>query len=326
MSGVGPVEPVDPPEADGRRDVIGDDAPRLTDRLTGRLTGRLTDRLSGHWPTRLTGRLTTRPARSGLPAHPACHPTRHPPGPSTRHPPDPSARRPPDPRTGATPRARRLTAATAAVAAVTATLLLVPPAATPDRAGPPAPVPWPVNVTSWRYLGLAAPLDPRTGDGLFRFAVTVSRGPAVAVRVIGTAFDGLGARAVPKPEFVVPGGSTRRITVEISVSDCSELPLIADLPFLDVTLRNKRAIQHHSFIFGGAHSRDLSDLLRGACGPAAARPPSRPTGSAHSQNADRGGISPNQSSGPLAEARHPSRHNKKVTSQRTPLPMGTSRA
>ncbi|MGV9453339.1 hypothetical protein [Streptomyces sp. NPDC003635] len=183
------------------------------------------------------------------------------------------------------PRARATALVVALTALATAGALLL----TPDDAGRPEIVdqaPWPANVTTWDYLGAARNPNYPTTSGSFRFDVSVARGSDVTVRVIGAAFAGLRARSTPRPEFTVPDGTTRRISVEISVSDCSELPLNADLPFLDVTLRNARAIQHHSFIFGGAFSRDLSDLLRAACDPIPARPGSWPTGSAGSQNAD----------------------------------------
>ncbi len=230
MTGIGPVEPVNSPETEASHDVIGADAPRLSDRL------------SAFW--------------AGLP-----------------------------------PRARTSVAAsavTAAVAAVTAAAVLLLPGSTADPEPPPAPAPapWPANVTTWRYQGLVAPLNSRTPSGRFRFAVTVDHGPAVTLRVTGTAFGGLTAHAVPDPDFTVPGGTSRWITVELSVSDCSDVPRDANLPFFNVTLRNTRAIQHHSFIFGSTFQRDLSALLHRACSTKPAGPVPRPTGSADSQNAD----------------------------------------
>ncbi|MEV6484189.1 hypothetical protein [Streptomyces sp. NPDC051576] len=221
MSGIGPVESVDSPEADGSYEVIGGDRPRLTDR----------------WHT-------------------------------------------------LSPRTRKAALAAATAAAVAAGAVLLP---TAHGHSVPAPVvPWPANVTEWRYTGLAQTTDSPTTTGFFRFAVTVDSGPPVAIRVIGAAFDGLDAQAVPEPSFTVRTGVTHRVTVQISVSDCSGLPLNADLAFLDVTLRNTRAIQHHSFIFGSAYSKDLSRLLHRACGTTNARPGPRPSGSAGSQNVDLG--------------------------------------
>ncbi|MFJ8060159.1 hypothetical protein [Streptomyces sp. NPDC096142] len=185
-------------------------------------------------------------------------------------------------------RTRRTALAVTAALTAAAGAVLLPPGHDGRHHDPAPPVPWPANITSWRYIGLAQTTDTPTTTGFFRFAVTVDSGPPVAVRVIGAAFDGLSAQAVPEAGFTVHAGSTHRVTVEISVSDCSGLPLNADLAFLDVTLRNTRAIQHHSFIFGSAYSNDLSELLHRACGTTNARPGSRPSGSAGSQNVDRG--------------------------------------
>jgi hypothetical protein len=232
-------------------------------------------------------------------------------------------------RTGLPPRARKA-ALTAGVVATAACVLLLAPTGTSHRADPPPrPTPWPANVTAWRYLGpsdtLPAPTT-HTKSGRFRFAVTITGGPPVTLTVTGTAFPGLDAHAIPEPDFTVNTGTTRRITVEISVSDCTDLPQNADLPFLDVTLRNTRAIQRHSFIFGGAFSQHLSDLLHSACEPTTARPAPRPSGSASSQNADRGENPPNRPRVPFADARSPSRHNKKVTRERPTMPLRTDRA
>ncbi|WP_262059980.1 hypothetical protein [Streptomyces sp. STR69] len=223
MSGIGPVESVDSPEANGSYEVIGGDPPHLTDR----------------WHT-------------------------------------------------LSPRARRAALAAGAVAVTSVGAVLLAPAHTIRQSDPQPPTPWPANITEWRYVGLAQTTDSPTTTGFFRFAVTVDSGPAVTLRVTGAAFDGLIAQAVPEPSFTVHTGATRRVTVEISVSDCSGLPLNADLAFLDVTLRNTRAIQRHSFIFGASYSKDLSQLLHRACGTTNARPGPRPSGSAGSQNVDRG--------------------------------------
>ncbi|MBC2905841.1 hypothetical protein [Streptomyces cupreus] len=224
MTGTGPVEPVNAPDADGSFEVIGADAPRLTDRVAQR------------W--------------------------------------------------GALPPRARKSAVAAGLALLTAVgaLLLAPD--DPETREPLDLSAWPADVTRWDYLGLAEHPNSPTTRGSYRFAVSVLRGPDVTLRVTGAAFDGLRAQSTPRPEFTVPGGATRRITVEISVSDCSELPLDAGFHYLDVTLRNTHAIQRHSFIFGGAFSRDLSDLLHEACDPIPPGPGPRPIGSASSQNAD----------------------------------------
>lgn len=226
---------------------------------------------------------------------------------------------------------RRAVVATAVIAAAAAWAVALPQGLAPDPNLPPyepipAPTPWPATVTAWHYLGRAETLNSPGKTGRFRFAVTVERGPAVTLRVAGTSYPGLTARAVPGPAFTVTAGTPRGITVEITVSECSALPPEVDHPFLDVTLRNARAIQRHSFIFGRAYARDLSDLFRAACGPGTARSQPCPTGSAGSQNADLGESPPNPPRGAPAETGHPPRHNKKVTSEPAPLTLPLPRA
>ncbi|MGW2555815.1 hypothetical protein [Streptomyces sp. NPDC001635] len=198
MSGIGPVEPVEPAESERGHDVVGSDAPRLSDR----------------W-NRLSSR--TRTAALG-----------------------------------------------AAALGVTAALLFLPapPSAAPRKPDLP---PWPANVTSFSYAGVARRATPASPVATFRFDISVRSGPPVTVSAIKAGFTGLHARTAPNSSITVRAGTTGRIALEISVSGCSGLPLNPDLPFLDVTLRNKRAIQDHSFIFDGTYARDLSELLHTAC-------------------------------------------------------------
>jgi hypothetical protein len=151
-------------------------------------------------------------------------------------------------------------------------------------------MPWPANVTTFRYTGLAATFDSAPASGLFRFAVTVHGGPPVTLRVIGAGTEGLAARISPAETSTVDAGTTRRITVQISVVDCASLPDDAGHPLLDVTLRNTRAIQHQRFTFGGTYPEDLSQLRHTACRPLPSRPNSRAQaeaiGGADSQNVD----------------------------------------
>lgn len=73
-------------------------------------------------------------------------------------------------------RTRRAVLAAAAVAVVALGAVLLP---LHDRRqdDPAPPVPWPANITEWRYIGLAQTTDTPTTTGFFRFAVTVDSGP-----------------------------------------------------------------------------------------------------------------------------------------------------
>lgn len=168
----------------------------------------------------------------------------------------------------------RATALTAAVTALAAAALwLLPP--TPSGHKPQEPAePWPAVTTAFRYTGVAD--NPGAGPTRdFHFEVSVHDGPPVTVSHINAAPGGLRTRTTPPTSFTVRAGSAHRITVRITVTDCGALPVNVNLPFLDVTLRNKHAIQHYSFIFGNRYSRDLSGLLHTACDATRALPSPR---------------------------------------------------
>jgi hypothetical protein len=260
MSGTGPVEPVEPSGPEPGRDVVGSDAPRLSDRWTR------------------------------LPAH-----------------------------------TRRVTLGAVAALAVTGALLLLPAR---SATAPPEPAlpPWPVDVTEFSYAGVAHRATTAAPVATFRFDVSVRDGPPVTVFDITAGFTGLRARTLPNASITVHARTTRRIALEVSVSDCSGLPLNPDLPFLDVTLRNMRAIQDHSFIFDGAFSRDLSQLIGTVCGTHRPGVRPRPSGSAHSQNADYTEIPPNRPRLDFLDTPQPARHNKKVTSQSATMLISSDQA
>jgi len=66
------------------------------------------------------------------------------------------------------------------------------------------------------------------------------------------------------PRTVGPGESVE-LQVTLRVTDCAGAPKDAELPFLDVTLRNARAMETVSQILGDAYARDLSRALHSTC-------------------------------------------------------------
>lgn len=74
-------------------------------------------------------------------------------------------------------RTRRTALAVIAVVAAAVGAVLLPPVHDDRQSDPTPPVPWPANVTAWRYVGLAQTTDTPTTTGFFRFAVTVGSGP-----------------------------------------------------------------------------------------------------------------------------------------------------
>lgn len=138
------------------------------------------------------------------------------------------------------------------------------PAPTP----PPAvtPPPYPSQAVDLLYLSETASHDPAETGG-FRFDVLLSvlSGPPVTVTRISQPYAGLTVASSPPPPFRTEAGSARKITITLRVADCAKVPGNAGLPFLDVTLRNKRAIQTHSFIPGERYAQHLSEALQVAC-------------------------------------------------------------
>ncbi|GGU69704.1 MULTISPECIES: Tat pathway signal sequence domain protein [Streptomyces] len=169
------------------------------------------------------------------------------------------------PRLRAGSRARRTaTAATAALAVTAAGGYLY---ATRPQPRPAPPPPYPSQVVDLVYLTPVAPAGTAPAGG-FRFtvALVVRSGPPVTVTRVSQPNAGLSVTSSPAAPFRTKPHSTRKITVTLRATECGKAPRNAGFPFLDVTLRNTRAIQTHSFILGRRYARDLSRALRDACG------------------------------------------------------------
>ncbi|MEU5222973.1 Tat pathway signal sequence domain protein [Streptomyces toyocaensis] len=130
---------------------------------------------------------------------------------------------------------------------------------------PPAP-PYPSQVTGIEYLR-PGPTSSNTASRGFTFEVAVSTesGPPVTVTRISQPYAGLSVTSSPRTPFRTKAGSPRKIMITLRVTECGNAPRNAGLPFLDVTLRNTRAMQVHSFILGPQYAQDLSRALQVAC-------------------------------------------------------------
>jgi hypothetical protein len=146
--------------------------------------------------------------------------------------------------------------------------------ATHERTPPPAPSPapslppYPSQVTDISYLDAVATPPRDAGTRTFSFAVLVSvrSGPPVTVTRIDQPYAGLSVTSEPRPPFRTKAGSAQKIVITMHIQECGKVPENAGLPFLDVTLRNMRAIQAHSFILGSRYAQTLSQALQVACG------------------------------------------------------------
>ncbi|WP_405819345.1 Tat pathway signal sequence domain protein [Streptomyces sp. NBC_00838] len=174
------------------------------------------------------------------------------------------------PLTGAAPVRVRLTvparhrrkAALAAAATLTAGVCVyVLNAPEPPPAPPP---PWPSQVVGFHYAGASA----GTGrPGAFTFTVTLTTEPGrrVTIDAITQPSAALAVSTRPSAPFTVEPGGSREVLVTVYVLDCGEVPRNAGLPFLDVTLRNERAVQKQSRILGGGYPEDLGAAIEKAC-------------------------------------------------------------
>ncbi|MEU3345859.1 Tat pathway signal sequence domain protein [Streptomyces sp. NPDC006700] len=138
--------------------------------------------------------------------------------------------------------------------------------APPPPPPPPAP-PYPSLVTDVSYLDeVAAPHAAGTRTFSFAVLVSVRSGPPVTVTGIDQPYAGLSLTSEPRTPFLIRAGSAHKVAITMHVKECGKVPGNAGLPFLDVTLRNKRAIQVHSFILGSRYAQSLSQALQVACG------------------------------------------------------------
>ncbi|MFI7395128.1 Tat pathway signal sequence domain protein [Streptomyces tendae] len=131
---------------------------------------------------------------------------------------------------------------------------------------PAPPPPYPSQAVDLVY-GAAASGSPGAVAGTYSFTVLLSvrSGPPVTVTRLTQPYDGLSVTSSPTAPFQTKSHSTRKIIVTLRVTECEKAPRNPGLPFLDVTLRNARAIEAHSFILGARYAQDLSQALEVAC-------------------------------------------------------------
>lgn len=128
---------------------------------------------------------------------------------------------------------------------------------------PPAGVPFPSQSTLVTYGG---PVPP--WQDAFALELRVHNSAPVAVDVLGVSqgYRGLAVLVSGWLPQTVPAGGTVSLRIGLRVTDCAGAPMDAGLPFLDVTLRNTRAMETVSQILGDSYARDLSAALHSACG------------------------------------------------------------
>lgn len=137
---------------------------------------------------------------------------------------------------------------------------------TRPRPEPPPAAPYPSQVTAIAYLRPGATRsDTASRSFTFEVEMITESGPPVTVTRISQPYAGLSVTSSPRTPFRTKPGSPRTIMITLWVTECGNVPRNAGLPFLDVTLRNTRAMQAHSFILGSQYAQDLSHALQVAC-------------------------------------------------------------
>ncbi|MGP2437709.1 Tat pathway signal sequence domain protein [Streptomyces sp. JW3] len=191
------------------------------------------------------------------------------PGENTRIRDTPSAPRPLAPRLETLTRRYAAHRRTALATALALALLTVGGSlyATRPRPRPAPPPPYPSQTVDLVYLSPAPTSGTAPTSGFsFTLALTVRSGPAVTVTRVAQPNAGLSVSSSPRAPFQTKSHSTRKITVTFRVTECEKVPRNAGFPFLDVTLRNVRAMETHSFILGPRYAEHLSEALQDACG------------------------------------------------------------
>ncbi|WP_225831369.1 Tat pathway signal sequence domain protein [Streptomyces sp. NK08204] len=143
----------------------------------------------------------------------------------------------------------------------------------PQQPPPPEP-PYPAQVVEVTYLhGAATPAGAPPRSFSFTLLLTVESGPPVTVTRVTQPYAGLSLTTDPRTPFETQVDSARKITITMHVTECGKVPKDAGLPFLEVTLRNARAIQIHSFIPGSRYAQHLSRALKVSCSNISASSP-----------------------------------------------------
>ncbi|KQX81972.1 hypothetical protein [Streptomyces sp. Root1310] len=137
----------------------------------------------------------------------------------------------------------------------------------PHEAQPAASAPpFPSQVVDVGYLGeVAVPPGARPLTFAFDIVLGVESGPPVTVTRLAQPYTGLSLTSAPRAPFRTKAGSARKVVITMRVTECGKVPKNVGLPFVDVTLRNARAIQVHSFILGARYAHDLSAAVQVAC-------------------------------------------------------------
>lgn len=130
---------------------------------------------------------------------------------------------------------------------------------------PPPPEPYPAQITAFTFHKVT----PAPGDEqgfLIALSATTSSTSPVTVDRVGHDYAAIRLGLDPPLPAVVTSDKTRLLTVRAHVTSCTELPVDASMPAIDVTLRNAHAEQKLRVILGERYATALARQLRTLCG------------------------------------------------------------
>ncbi|MEW2548778.1 hypothetical protein AB0910_23920 [Streptomyces sp. NPDC047002] len=128
----------------------------------------------------------------------------------------------------------------------------------------------PGRIRSVAYRGLTLPTAPGKHTFTLHVRITAAPGPSATVQDVRHPFTGLTTRSSPAAPFTVTERHPRDVALTITVRDCAAVPLDVRLPFLDVTLRYRNDMQHHTEVLDRAYATDITAALRDLCRATAA--------------------------------------------------------
>ncbi|MFD6420319.1 Tat pathway signal sequence domain protein [Streptomyces sp. NPDC060194] len=147
---------------------------------------------------------------------------------------------------------------------------------------PPTPPPYPAQSVTVIYAGTLPPLSSPAIPSTFTFQLMVAmgKGPEISVEKVAQPSESMALSTAPILPLTLRAHSHRTLTITIRIRDCAKTPRNASLPYLDVTLRNIRAIQQRSYILGPGYAEDLATWIAASC-PDPTRPALPPPADSH---------------------------------------------